>query len=146
MYLVLRIFCMSTYFSGPKYWLRKRFLAVNHLIASLNYWNCHIISHKRYDLFQNDQYSNTCLCLATLHNTWELQCENTLLSLCVSHPLIALSSPESLKVMEQGSMVNSGCGKTVLSRGNGFRAHVMAMWVERIHTHIYSLFNKHKIC
>lgn len=34
--------------------------------------------------------------------------------------------------MEQGSMVNSGCGRTVLCWGNGFRVHVMAMWVEHI--------------
>ncbi len=34
-------------------------------------------------------------------------------------------------------MVNSGCGKTVLCRGNGFRAHVMAMWVEHMYTFIH---------
>lgn len=39
-------------------------------------------------------------------------------------------------------MVNSVCGKTVLSRGNGFRAHVMAMWV--VHIHLFTFQQAHK--
>lgn len=90
--------------------------------------------------FQNYQYSYSCLWLATLHNT--RVCISVKIPPPLSHPLSALSSPESLKVMEQGSMVNSVCGKTVLSRGNAFRAHVMAMWAVHIHLFTFQQANK----
>jgi len=40
-------------------------------------------------------------------------------------------------------MVNSVCGKTALSRGNGLRVHIMAMWV--VHVHLFTFQQAH-IC